>query len=392
MGACCLIQYCTGFFEPLPSSTKSFTSRMTIFKSLFLFIAVCLAAVTTYGQNNFDVIAYFLGKPEQVDSCAAEKLTHILFSFCHLSGNKLSVDNKADSVTIQKLVALKKRNPKLKVMLSLGGWGGCKTCSEVFSSESGRREFAASVLAVNQYFHADGIDLDWEYPAIEGYPTHQFLPDDKRNFTLLIQLLRKTLGTKYEISFAAGGFQKYLDESIEWALVMKEVDRVNIMSYDLVNGYATVTGHHTPLYSTKEQLESTDNAVTFLIEKGIPPGKLVIGAAFYARIWEKVPETNEGLYQTGSFKTSVDYKNFDKLSAANGYVYHWDDAAKAPWLYNRTQKLFVTFDDVRSTELKTEYAIQKKLGGIMFWEISEDFKNNELLNVIDKTKKKSFKF
>jgi chitinase len=172
---------------------------------------------------------------------------------------------------------------------------------------------------------------------------------------------------------------------------MKEVDRVNIMSYDLVNGYATVTGHHTPLYSTKEQIESTNNAVTFLMTKGIPPHKVVIGAAFYARIWQNVPDTNDGLYQAGNFKTSVDYKNFDTLSPANGYEYHWDDIAKAPWLYNRVQKLFVTFDDVKSTEMKTEYAIKKRLGGIMFWEISEDFKKNELLNVIDQTKKRSFK-
>jgi chitinase len=363
---------------------------MNIFKPVFLCIALCcLVAPSGYGQNNFDVIAYFAGKPEQVDSCAAEKLTHILYSFCHLQGNQLSVDNKVDSITIQKLVALKKRNPKLKIMLSLGGWGGCKTCSEVFASEKGRNEFASSVLALNQYFQTDGIDLDWEYPAIEGYPGHQFLTDDKKNFTALVQLLRKTLGTQYEISFAAGGFQKYLDQSIEWSLVMKEVDRVNIMSYDLVNGYATVTGHHTPLYSTKEQLESTDNAVMFLMKKGISPHKLVIGAAFYARIWENVPDATDGLYQSGKFKTAVDYKNFNQLSAANGYAYHWDDVAKAPWLYNQKEKLFVTFDDVKSTEQKTEYAIGRKLGGIMFWEISEDFKKNELLNVIDRTRKKS---
>src|SRR5690349_22776137 len=70
------------------------------------------------------------------------------------------------------------------------------------------------------------------------------------NFTLLIQALRTTLGDKYEISFAAGGFTKFLTQSIEWNAVMPFVDRVNLMTYDLINGYSTVTGHHTPLYST----------------------------------------------------------------------------------------------------------------------------------------------
>ncbi|HXL56996.1 MAG TPA: glycosyl hydrolase family 18 protein, partial [Chitinophagaceae bacterium] len=63
---------------------------------------------------------------------------------------------------------------------------------------------------------------------------HVYTPDDKHNFTLLIQILRQTLANKYEISFAAGGFTKYLTESIEWNAVMPLADRVNIMSYDLI--------------------------------------------------------------------------------------------------------------------------------------------------------------
>src|SRR5690349_1763765 len=87
------------------------------------------------------VIAYYAGHAEQVDSFAVEKLTHIIFSFCHLNGNHLAVNNARDTMTIQRLVALKSRNPQLKVILSLGGWGGCETCSQVFGDEKGRKEF-----------------------------------------------------------------------------------------------------------------------------------------------------------------------------------------------------------------------------------------------------------
>jgi chitinase len=87
----------------------------------------------------------------------------------------------------------------------------------------------------------------------------------------------------FELSFAAGGFTQYINESIDWKQVIKYVNFINIMSYDLVHGYSTSSGHHTPLYSTPQQIESTNNAVQLLLKKGVPAKKLVIGAAFYGR-------------------------------------------------------------------------------------------------------------
>jgi chitinase len=200
-----------------------------MYKQIFiLFLTLQLFSANTFaqkGKNKISVIAYYAGDAKSVDEYPIEKLTHIIFSFCHLKGNEFSVDSETDAETIHHLVSLKRRNPGLKVILSLGGWGGCKTCSEVFSTDEGRKEFARSVKQVCGRYKTNGIDLDWEYPAIEGYPGHQYLPEDKHNFTLLVQSLRETLGDKYEISFAAGGFTKYLTQSIEWSAVMPLVDR-----------------------------------------------------------------------------------------------------------------------------------------------------------------------
>jgi chitinase len=211
---------------------------LKILKSLTVIFLLFLQ--TAFAQtSNITVTAYYAGGPNQVDSFAAEKLTHIIYSFCHLQGAKLHVDDAGDTLTIQRLVALKRRNPSLKVLLSLGGWGGCPTCSDIFATKDAWKEFAQSVKELSDYFGSDGIDLDWEYPAIEGYPGHKYDPKDKENFTTLVKQLRKALGNGREISFAAGGFKKFLDNAIEWKKVMKKVDRVNIMTYDLVNGYAT---------------------------------------------------------------------------------------------------------------------------------------------------------
>src|SRR5687768_12010967 len=128
------------------------------------FLVICCTALDsdkkiTEQQDKIAVIAYYSGNSTLIDSFEIEKLTHIIFSFCHLKNERLSVDNKNDSITILKLVSLKQRNPSLKVLLSLGGWGGCKDCSELFSTENGRNNFANSVKELTDHFHTDGIDL-----------------------------------------------------------------------------------------------------------------------------------------------------------------------------------------------------------------------------------------
>lgn len=338
--------------------------------------------------NNFKVIAYYSSNAGSIDSFPIEKLTHIIYSFCHLKGDRLNVDDKADSLTIQKLVSLKSRNTRLKVLLSLGGWGGCATCSDVFSTTAARETFALSVKELATYFKTDGIDLDWEYPTIEGPPGHAYKPEDKDNFTALIQQLRNTLGQQQEISFAAGGFKKYLTDAVDWKAIMPLLDYVNLMNYDMVHGNSTRTGHHTPLYPTPEQNESVDACVKYLLSIGVPARKMVIGAAFYGRSWINVPGKNNGLYQPGQFKSFLPYNVFDQMiNTKNGFRFYYDAQAQASYAYNPATKTFATFDDKQSIAKKTNYAMEHGLGGIMFWELSND-KRKGYLDVIDDAVKK----
>jgi chitinase len=364
---------------------KRFVFCFTALMFLSLFF---LSFVRDKDKRNFSVIAYYSGDVNKIDSYDVKKLTHIIYSFCHLKGNRLNVDDAKDSATIVKLVSLKKTNPDLKVLLSLGGWGGCKTCSPVFATEAGRKEFAQSVKELNDYFKTDGIDLDWEYPVIQGYPGHPYTPEDRPNFTALVKELRRVLGKKHEISFAAGGFPTFLEQAIDWKEVMATVDYVNLMSYDLVSGFSNTTGHHTPLYSTDVQVRSANQAVSYLTSIGVPPDKIVIGAAFYARTWENVDSLNNGLYRSGTFKHFIPYRQFnEKLSEADGFVFYRDPVAQAPYAYNAGKRTFATFDDPLSIRGKTKYVMDKKLRGIMFWELSLDKGNGGLLEEIDRVKK-----
>jgi chitinase len=163
-------------------------------------------------------------------------------------------------------------------------------------------------------------------------------------------------------------------------------DKVYIMTYDLVLGNSTVSGLHTPLYSTPRQKQSTDNAVRKLLAAGVPASKMIIGAAFYARFFSVTDTMDRGLYRSAHFIHGLSYPRlYDSISAEKGFIQYWDKVASAPYAFHADRKVLVTYDDSISIRLKTEYAIDRKLGGIMFWQLMDDRGKDGLLDVMYRT-------
>ena len=110
----------------------------------------------------------------------------------------------------------------------------------------------------------------------------------------------------------------------------------------------------------------------------------MIGSAFYARVWEGVRDTNNGLFQTGRFIRYVPFRDLDGyFGQSGGFRSYWDSTSEAPYSYSAERGLFATYDDPRSAALKTAYALRHHLGGIMFWEITGDIPVHGLLSSID---------
>ncbi|MEX0362839.1 MAG: glycoside hydrolase family 18 protein, partial [Allomuricauda sp.] len=217
-----------------------------------------------------------------------------------------------------------------------------------------------------------------------------------------------TLERKQTLTFASAGWQPYYN-NVELLEVMKHVDYMNIMTYDQVGGSSPFTGHHTPLgliteadvketfaweymNERREQLKergitsldprSAERIVDYCLQQGVNPEQMVIGSAFYGRAWKGVPPTNNGLYQsnTGAHIGWSAYRQIrSEFEPDTQYKRYWDPIAKAPYLYNATDSIFISYDDTVSVRLKTEYALQKQLGGIMFWQLGNDTKDSNSL-------------
>ncbi|WP_211746636.1 glycoside hydrolase family 18 protein [Paenibacillus sp. Marseille-Q4541] len=306
----------------------------------------------------------------------AAKLTHIHVAFAHIVNGRIHYDSRA---TIQQVLRLKAINPDLRILISVGGWsaGGF---SEAAASEQSRIQIAESCEELLSKYPFDGIDLDWEYPCYsEAGITSS--PADKTNFTLLLKTIRQRLdqygeqtGRYYLLTIAAGADQYYVDGT-EMNLVHPYLDYVQLMTYDMRGGFQTLTGHHTNLYTSTGDLFriSVDASVQIFMNAGVPAHKLVIGAAFYSRMWKNVPSTNSGYLQMSP--SSGGYgPNYGKLVqeyiGGGTFTRYWDDEAKAPFLFDGST--FITYDDPESLSYKSTYVREKNLAGIMFWEYTCD--------------------
>ncbi len=379
-----------------------------------IFAATIYSCNTTSPDKGVKIMAYYFPNwgnfhPEALP---LDKLTHIIFSFTEVIDNEMKFVNDSDGLMLRKLVAEKKKHPNLKVMIACGGWGGSGGFSEMARTAGTRMKFVESAGRFIREYNLDGLDIDWEYPGMEGIG-NPYIPEDKENFTSLMQELMEELnkiGKEQVLTFAVAGWEEFFNH-VELDKVMPSVTYMNIMSYDLAGGGDPYTSHHTNLGWVKmEDIEGTPAAakireegdstkpysaekiISYCIGKGVNPAQIVIGGAFYGKGWIGVPPENNGLYQLnrGQWRERNNYATIrEKREDANGFVRHWDPIAKAPFLYNATDSIFVSYEDTVSIRLKTEYAVNTGLGGIMFWSLGGDTPKDGLVDAIYKTKMKS---
>src|SRR6185503_19386069 len=101
-------------------------------------------------------------------SFAADKLTHINYAFALVSKEgEVVLNNPESPAHLSQLQALKAKNPALKIIVSVGGWGA-DNFSDAALTDASRDKFAKSVTALIKRYALDGIDLDWEYPGQPG--------------------------------------------------------------------------------------------------------------------------------------------------------------------------------------------------------------------------------
>ena len=360
----------------------------------FLFSSLWAPSLLQGREPSKSVIAYLFVKDNLIEpeKIAAEQLTVINYAFANIKDGMITEGFARDRENYQILNTLKRRNPQLKVLVSVGGWTWSGGFSDVALTRESRNKFIQSAIRFVSNHQLDGVDIDWEYPGLPGYGnTHR--PEDKQNFTFLLKEMRsqlnheeKKMGRRLVTSVATGADQNFLDHS-EMAKVQRYVDTVNLMTYDFYEGGSDLTtGHHACLFTNPADPKrvSADTSVKAYIQAGVSPKKIVLGAPFYGHAWAEVEPKNHGLFQPGKeARIHAGYAEIVEMYLnKNGFIRYWDASASAPYLWNESSRTFISYDDVESMKLKCSYVKKNRLRGIMFWEYSRDH-NNDLLQAIN---------
>lgn len=388
-------------------------------KMLFLLLnlLVCLN-IQIFGLDSKKIIGYYpswalyRNPPCKPCDLPGHLLTHINYAFAkvdtlgniHLVDPWADVEYRSDWNTqkpywghFHQLQELKKKYPHLKILISIGGWTLSDSFSSLASSSIARTQFVNNCIHFCKQYGFDGIDIDWEYP---GFGEHQGRPEDKENFTLLLQELHtkaKEQSPKLLVTIAAPAGPAHL-QNIEIEKFHPFVDWVNLMTYDFHGPWGgandQVTNHHAPLYPSAYGPDTfnVDSAVKEFLKRGMPAEKIIVGIPLYGRSYSGVISEN-GLFSpysgvgrgTTAEKGIVFFSEIPFL-LQKGYFQFWDERAHSSYLYSPGEKEFISFDSLEVIEDKCTYVKSHGLGGIMVWELGQDiFPDWKAFTLIGKT-------
>ena len=316
---------------------------------MMLLLATFSLSVTCYGKKkegkDMVVVAYVTSWTNEVPDPTV--MTHINYAFGHVNDtfNGVRIDNPE---RLRMITGLKKQNPALKVMLSVGGWGSGRF-SEMAATKENRQAFARDCQRVVKEFGLDGIDIDWEYPT-QGGAGISSSPDDTKNFTLLMASLRKALGKKLLLTAATVSTAQFID----FKSCIQYMDFVNVMAYDM----GSPTQHHAALYPSDISGSCTSSeAVQKHLEAGVPREKLVMGVPFYG----KGKRGDDGLRQ------------FNRTGLLpQGYERRWDEKGMVPYLVNDKGEFVWGYENARSLSEKCQFILDNHLRGGMYWDYASD--------------------
>lgn len=410
-----------------PASSASSVAAPASSSSVKLATSTPIPAPTTGNNNNNTstgnkhIVAYYPGwatyeRNYQVSSIRGDLLTHINYAFANIdsNGNCVLGDSYADTEksfpgdtwdeplrgNFKQLKLLKQKYPHLKTIISVGGWTWSTQFSGIALSAAKRTQFVNSCVNFMTQYGFDGIDIDWEYPVVGGDTGVPHHPTDAANYVLLLAEFRAKLNAvgpgKLLTIAAPAGFTNYI--ALDIPGIAASVDWINLMAYDFHGSWESVTGHNAPMDKSTQDpttdmvsLEKLNikSAVQGYLNTGLSKNQLVLGVPVYGRGWGGVAATNNGLFQSSSSIPRGTWENgvfdYSDLKAnylgQNGYVRYWDEQSQAAYLYSPTTRVFISYDDEQSMNVKTNYINSIDLGGAMVWDLSSD-RNAVLLAVL----------
>jgi chitinase len=359
--------------------------------------------------------------PTLLDRLAPGSVTHALYAFLRICGpGQLPKDAAAcaqrqdfqlavsdtEKAFDAAFAMLKQRLPALKVVASVGGWGGSDPFFHFANDAARRAVFIDSAVAFLRAHPAfDGLDIDWEHPTSNGAANGVALgaPEDGQGYAALMLDLRRAFdalgretGRRYLVTSAVNTTDAIV-KKVDFRAAAPALDLVFMMTYDFYGNWSARAGHHAALFDGRPGAnESLAGAVKALSEAGLPRAKLVAGVAMYGRGFEGVVPPRRGASFNGATKTGpfppgegvLTWREIAALyvdrqgGGKGGFRVVQDPVTKGYALWSAATRRYLGYDDPRAVLAKGAYARREGLAGVFAWELSQD--NGDLLDAMNR--------
>ncbi|XP_072379774.1 chitotriosidase-1-like [Diabrotica undecimpunctata] len=342
---------------------------MQFFKFVIPIFIIILKLVSCQSKGR-NVVCYYSGEfgtsvapPELLD---ANLCTHLNYAFvkANENGNLIFLNKNVDidQKMYERTINLKKNNPNLKVLLSIGD-----TQAQVFSTVAAdptkRQALVSSSLNFVKTYGFDGIDIDWEIP--EG--------KDKQNFISLLKLFKESLG-KESYTFMVTVYN-YPEVGYDVPQISGSADMINLMCYDFYGSWSKYTGYNAALYASPAESDFEKNRLNMAkciqnwLNAGAASKKVNVGVPFYGRTFKLANPNNKKIHSP-YIGTPEGVTYVKVCSDFKQYTEAWDDVQKVPFKYYRDQ--WITYDNERSIAEKVKYIKSQNVAGVMVWQIGQD--------------------
>jgi len=185
------------------------------------------------------------------------------------------------------------------------------------------------------------------------------------------------------LSIAVGATSGFATTSYDIPNIAANVDFINLMTYDFHGSYDGVTGMNAALYRGPDPslILNVDACVAYWLNQTAPADKLIVGIPTYGRTFTLASSANNGLGAATSGPGTVwPYTAEPGLLAYNEFCVNdftrvWQSEQNVPYAFKGNQ--WVSYDNVESVIIKSNYIVSNNLGGAMFWSLEmDDFRGN----------------
>ncbi|MCM1260014.1 MAG: glycosyl hydrolase family 18 protein [Prevotella sp.] len=296
------------------------------------------------------------------------------------------------------------RENGVRIVASVNGVSSqsCTYLMNLTADATKRATFVKNLMDLVERYNLDGLDIDWETVSSTVKVVASSMNALCKDLRAEMNKRQDDRGTPYFLSAAVPASSwGTASDRFDFKTLDQYLDYINIMSYDM--NRTDKTSHLSPMYSS-----SYDGGYGFgcaygverLVSLGFSRNKLIIGTAGYGKAFKVTGTSSNTTYPylgvagtltqisgvPGSFASGTVFGNGIQYLLQTGKYTKYTEFNKngqivGSYLYNATDRIFVTYDSEEVVKAKYAYANSMDGVGIMCWCYSEDTADN-VINAI----------